>query len=518
MQLTTIALAAVASASLPLAAARFQNENDPAFKAILAEIHDSVCVGSKFNAGECPTAAGAAISTVLAAASACAQQDAADGFIDLANKGVTDAAKKARFIVLAQQFRAHERNSVPNPCSPICDRPPKNKQLLGIIQAQDPACKAIPALPAAQAQAIAANPAQVKANLAAVGQKAVNSGQSSAGSEAGDTSDNTTDTTEDQDNSTGDDSQDSQDQSGNDDSGSDDNDSSNDDSGNDDTDGDDSGNNEAESEDTEGNDDSDNGDTESDETENNDDSGSDDNESNNDESGDDDSGNDDSGSDDSGDDDSGDDDSGSDDSSSDDSSSDETGSTAVTFKAGDFQCIDDTRFKHFTSETAFVEGRCPAGLCFTRSPPLKNPCIGKEAAQRIDGTGSTGGSGAEPSTTQGRRRGRANPPPATGAASTSAPATPAGNGKGQFAFRCQNGKDAQAAKLRALGGSCTEGENVCLANGQFGQCVGGKLVGTACAGGLSCQVLPLRNKSGTSVTCSTAADRTARIAEALESC
>ncbi|KAL2917186.1 hypothetical protein HK105_203250 [Polyrhizophydium stewartii] len=323
-RLTTIALAAVASASLPLAAARFQNENDPAFKAILAEIHDSVCVGSKFNAGECPTAAGAAISTVLAAASACAQQDAADGFIDLANKGVTDTAKKARFIVLAQQFRAHERNSVPNPCSPICDRPPKNKQLLGIIQAQDPACKAIPALPAAQAQAIAANPAQVKANLAAVGQKAVNSGQTATGS--GDAGSTTT--------------------------------------------------------------------------------------------------------------------------------TDSTDSTATTTRTG---------------------------------------------SKRKGKKGKGKGKGKKNKDEKGKgNKDKVN--------------------NGQFAFRCQNGKDAQAAKLRALGGSCTEGENVCLTNGQFGQCVGGKLVGTACAGGLSCQVLPLRNKSGTSVTCSTAADRTARIAEALQSC
>lgn len=54
--------------------------------------------------------------------------------------------------------------------------------------------------------------------------------------------------------------------------------------------------------------------------------------------------------------------------------------------AGDFECIDDTSFKHFSSETAFTVDKCPAGLCFTRNPKKKNPCIGKANAQRIDGT------------------------------------------------------------------------------------------------------------------------------------
>ncbi|KAL2917163.1 hypothetical protein HK105_203227 [Polyrhizophydium stewartii] len=323
MHTAALVLAAAAPASLPAVSARLASEQQASFKAIQDGIRQA-CQGSTLDASACPNAASGIVFSILSSSALCAQQDAADGFIDLANKGVTDTAKKARFI----QFRAHERNSVPNPCSPICDRPPKNKQLLGIIQAQDPACKAIPALPAAQAQAIAANPAQVKANLAAVGQKAVNSGHSSAGSEAGDTSDNTTDSTASHDDSTGDDDQDSEDQSGTDGSGSNDNDSGNDDSGSDDG----------------------------------------------------------------------------------------TGSAAVAFKAGDLQCIDDTRFKHFTSETAFVEGRCPAGLCFTRSPPLKNSCIGKEAAQRIDGMNGAGGSGTEPgtlTTAHGRRRGRARPTPTT---------------------------------------------------------------------------------------------------------
>ncbi|KAH6562587.1 hypothetical protein BASA60_011087 [Batrachochytrium salamandrivorans] len=41
---------------------------------------------------------------------------------------VTDPDKTARFIALAQMFLAHERNSVPDPCSKICPRPPVNPQ------------------------------------------------------------------------------------------------------------------------------------------------------------------------------------------------------------------------------------------------------------------------------------------------------------------------------------------------------------------------------------------------------
>lgn len=52
---------------------------------------------------------------------------------------------------------------------------------------------------------------------------------------------------------------------------------------------------------------------------------------------------------------------------------------------GDFECIDDTQFKHFTSDTAFVIQSCPRGFCFTRNPKLKNPCIGKDRALQIDG-------------------------------------------------------------------------------------------------------------------------------------
>ncbi|KAF8331899.1 proline-rich protein [Cantharellus anzutake] len=87
-------------------------------------------------------------------------------------------------------------------------------------------------------------------------------------------------------------------------------------------------------------------------------------------------------------------------------------------------------------------------------------------------------------------------------------------------FKKQNGIDAQnqAAKFASLtpGSPCTEGENACV-DGKFAQCVNKKFVLTQCGSGLQCVVLPLVNKPGTSVTCSTTADRDARIKTALAS-
>lgn len=54
------------------------------------------------------------------------------------------------------------------------------------------------------------------------------------------------------------------------------------------------------------------------------------------------------------------------------------------FNINDFECIDDTQFRHYISDTDFVINNCPPGLCFTRSPPNQNPCIGKELALQID--------------------------------------------------------------------------------------------------------------------------------------
>ena len=50
-----------------------------------------------------------------------------------------------------------------------------------------------------------------------------------------------------------------------------------------------------------------------------------------------------------------------------------------------FHCLDDTRFQLCTGNDEFVVRSCPVGLCATRSPANKNPCIGRERAAKIDG-------------------------------------------------------------------------------------------------------------------------------------
>lgn len=101
---------------------------------------------------------------------------------------------------------------------------------------------------------------------------------------------------------------------------------------------------------------------------------------------------------------------------------------------------------------------------------------------------------------------------ASSAATTSAATGSASPASG---FQLQNGKDAiaQNAQFASLTADspCTDGEQACV-NGGFAQCVGGKFAITQCSGGTQCFALPLVNKAGTSVTCSTQADADARIA------
>ncbi|KAI8820798.1 uncharacterized protein EV422DRAFT_620219 [Fimicolochytrium jonesii] len=89
------------------------------------------------------------------------------------------------------------------------------------------------------------------------------------------------------------------------------------------------------------------------------------------------------------------------------------------------------------------------------------------------------------------------------------------------AIRCQNGQAAQAADQAkasiSASSACNTGDVACVGD-KFGQCVGSKFVTTACAGGLKCQVLPLVNKAGTSVACTSDTDKSARISASLASC
>ncbi|KAK0446346.1 hypothetical protein EV421DRAFT_272192 [Armillaria borealis] len=93
----------------------------------------------------CGTLAGAAITPLLAAQPECSQQDMADQIIDAAAQ--FDAATQANMIALAVEYRQAEKNTPPDfstqPPTPrnsvFCQTAPKNSQLNGLVQAQDPA-------------------------------------------------------------------------------------------------------------------------------------------------------------------------------------------------------------------------------------------------------------------------------------------------------------------------------------------------------------------------------------------
>jgi len=83
-------------------------------------------------------------------------------------------------------------------------------------------------------------------------------------------------------------------------------------------------------------------------------------------------------------------------------------------------------------------------------------------------------------------------------------------------FHLQNGQDAQKQNaafvdLTSSTTGCPAGPDACV-GGDFGQCVGNTYVTTPCGAGLKCFALPLVNKPGTSVTCTTLDDATTRIA------
>ncbi|TCD69336.1 hypothetical protein EIP91_007892 [Steccherinum ochraceum] len=102
-------------------------------------------LASACGGGVCATLAGQAITPLLAAQPECSQQDMADQIIDTAQQ--FDATTKANMIALAQEYRQAEKNTPPdfttnpptNRNSVFCQTAPKNPELNGLVQAQDPA-------------------------------------------------------------------------------------------------------------------------------------------------------------------------------------------------------------------------------------------------------------------------------------------------------------------------------------------------------------------------------------------
>lgn len=189
----------------------------------------------------------------------------------------------------------------------------------------------------------------------------------------------------------------------------------------------------------------------------------------------------------------------------------------------------------------FVTTSCSSSLICVALPLVNKPgtsitCTTQaDATARIAATGATGGvtgsgSGAKPpsGSISGSSSTSISAAKATGSSSAGNASTLAAGG-----FKLQNGKDAQAlnAKFAALSASSAcngmilntfnisfvidvfvhaAGDQACIGSG-FAQCVSGKFVVTSCGATLTCAALPLVNKPGTSITCTTQADAAARI-------
>ncbi|KAG8961700.1 hypothetical protein FRC03_005063 [Tulasnella sp. 419] len=117
---------------------------------------------------------------------------------------------------------------------------------------------------------------------------------------------------------------------------------------------------------------------------------------------------------------------------------------------------------------------------------------------------------AEVTSTSSRRR-----PVRTSSTPAATPTSAPGNNNGSKPFTRQNGLDAIALneKFKGIKASdpCQDGDMGCVGD-SFAQCVGGKWLLTQCSAPTICAALPLVNKPGTSIACTTAEDRDSRIA------
>src|ERR1043165_8900841 len=114
---------------------RFGVEHTPEADATFQEVKD-LAQGSDKEA-EAGNLSGAMVRALLAKAPACDQQDRADEVIDLGLK--FGGEKLKQYIAVAKRYRQLERNT-PNAGQPseLCDKEPRNKELEGLTQAQDP--------------------------------------------------------------------------------------------------------------------------------------------------------------------------------------------------------------------------------------------------------------------------------------------------------------------------------------------------------------------------------------------
>ncbi|CAI2181939.1 4679_t:CDS:2 [Funneliformis geosporum] len=123
------------SDAAPLDKRRFFQEHTPAAEATFRGMR-ALAVGTPF--GErLGDLSGLAVDNLLAKAPACGQQIVADEVVDIAKK--IGGKKKDQLIKVAIAYRKLERNTpLKGQPSNFCDKRPRNKELLGVVQAQDP--------------------------------------------------------------------------------------------------------------------------------------------------------------------------------------------------------------------------------------------------------------------------------------------------------------------------------------------------------------------------------------------
>ncbi|ETW76838.1 hypothetical protein HETIRDRAFT_328638 [Heterobasidion irregulare TC 32-1] len=179
----------------------------------------------------------------------------------------------------------------------------------------------------------------------------------------------------------------------------------------------------------------------------------------------------------------------------------------------------------FTKFSGDQTGNVPLGLAAAVSPPGSCPAkpdgpvpdgVQLNTLVQSPGTPATAAAASTDAADPTTADAPADNAAAGGAAAAATPAsTPATTSASSSSFTLQNGLDAQALNAQfatlTAASPCQDGAQACV-GGAFAQCVGGKFVTTSCAGGAQCFALPLVNKAGTSITCSTEADAAQRIA------
>jgi hypothetical protein len=138
-----------------------------------------------------------------------------------------------------------------------------------------------------------------------------------------------------------------------------------------------------------------------------------------------------------------------------------------------FHCLDDTRFELCTGVgSGFVIESCPPGLCATRHPADRNPCIGAARATTIDGVPPTPPGQPSGPVVTAPPASTSVPPPATTGGTGSGGASTGSGGAGATNGQCVGGPKFDPAGAKNVG------------NGVGKQFIGGQCLDTAdCASG-----------------------------------